>query len=858
MNIDQQTKSKNFNELIALKFQLFNSLFTSLPFYKIEKTGVLLSLFLMHCEETFESEKIKNPEQLVHDFFSKHTNALSHTEQLQLLFSFIKYVERQVVLFDALEDAAFPIVNDVQGNGTWKHLESAVLEKNKVEKLERQLKSFSLKLTLTAHPTQFYPGVVLGIINDLSTAIQKNNTNEINALLLQLGKTPFFKKEKPSPYSEAVNLIWYLENVFYTSIAGIVNNIKNISPDFVTDQNCKLIEMGFWPGGDRDGNPFVKSDTTLQVAEALKSSVLKSYYLDIRKLKRKLTFKNIDTKIEAIEKELYEIVFFKKENLAFTKSKFLDDLNLIKKILVEQHGSLFLSKLNSLITKVEIFGLHFASIDIRQESTMHENFYQELSDKNILSKPYKKSSLEEKIKLLETIPPTLNLAFDHPIHQDIYDSAYAIRSIQQSNGEAGCHRYVISQCNSVANILEVFYLFQLIGWKDCQVDVIPLFETITDLQNAPQILHQLFTHKNYQQHLQKRKFVQTVMLGFSDGTKDGGYFMANWRIFKAREELVQVAKQYDIDIVFFDGRGGPPARGGGKTHKFYASMGKNITTNQIQLTVQGQTISSNYGTTASAKYNIEQLLHAGIYGKLFNDKESTFTKDESELLEYVGRISHEKYAALKEKENFMTYLVEVSPLKFYSETNIGSRPAKRNQAKQLTLQDLRAIPYVGAWSQIKQNVTGYYGLGTALAQLKAENKFSSLQTIYQHSVFFRTLIDNCEMSMCKCYFPLTQYLSRNEAYQEVWHAIHNEFLLTQQMILELSGKKTLMEDNPVDRTSIQMRERIILPLLAIQQFGLMQLRKMEDDELSKENQKDIEQLITRCSFGIINSSRNSA
>jgi phosphoenolpyruvate carboxylase len=204
------------------------------------------------------------------------------------------------------------------------------------------------------------------------------------------------------------------------------------------------------------------------------------------------------------------------------------------------------------------------------------------------------------------------------------------------------------------------------------------------------------------------------MLGFSDGTKDGGYLMANWSIYKAKEELTAISKNFGINAVFFDGRGGPPARGGGKTHRFYASMGHDISNKEIQLTVQGQTVSSNFGTIESAQFNIEQLIHAGISNDLLSSKENTLTRAEEKLLKQLSEDSYEAYAQLKNHPAFVDYLAEISPLRFYSETNIGSRPTKRGKTSGLTLKDLRAIPFVGAFTQLKQNVTGYYGVGTAL------------------------------------------------------------------------------------------------------------------------------------------------
>ena len=368
----------------------------------------------------------------------------------------------------------------------------------------------------------------------------------------------------------------------------------------------------------------------------------------------------------------------------------------------------------------------------------------------------------------------------------------------------------------------------------------------------------LYEHPIYNAHLKKRKQQQTIMLGFSDGTKDGGYLMANWSIYKAKEALTQLSKQYDIDVIFFDGRGGPPARGGGKTHKFYASMSKNISNKEIQLTVQGQTVSSNFGTVDAARYNMEQLLNAGISNDLNAAEKIELTAEQEALIQELSEKSYQSYTSLKDHPYFMQYLVETSPLRFYSETNIASRPTKRGASARLELKDLRAIPYVGAWSQLKQNVTGYYGLGTALQQMEAAGKFSEIQKLYRQSLFIKTLIDNCEMAMKKCYFPLTEYLSEHPVYGEIWRMIYDEYELTRKYVLKLSGKHDLMEDYPVDSLSVQMRERIVLPLLTIQQFALSQYRIIQESRKKNELLSVYEKLIIRTSFGIINAARNSA
>jgi phosphoenolpyruvate carboxylase len=850
---------QQFRNLVGIRFQLYNSLFTSLPFHRIEKTGVLLSMFLLHCEESYR--KGDSPVEIVESFLTQYTAYHKEQEFIDILFRFVQFTERQVVLFDALEDAAFTKVHDMNGTGTLKHLHSEVAQTQKKHQLVDKLKDFSVRLVLTAHPTQFYTGEVLGIINDLSKALEHENAAVINTYLQQLGRTPFLKKQKPTPYDEAVSLVWFLEYIFYHTAGKIVTTLKSEYPELDTKKN-PVIAMGFWPGGDRDGNPFVTSDITLKVADELRRAILRCYYQDVRRLKRRLTFKNVEDKVVELEVKLYDNLFVPGNEANITKQQILDTLAQVRETIITQHNGLFQPLVENMISKVEVFGLHFANLDIRQESTVHGKTLESVAEKTTaLPDNYASLTNDEKIQTLLHINASISPdVLDSSLQRDTVQSALAVKHIQQYNGEAGCNRYIISQCNSALNVIEVYGIFLLAGWKkeELTIDIVPLFETIDDLLASAAIMETLYTNEIYKKHLQSRKNTQTIMLGFSDGTKDGGYIAANWGIYKAKQELTAISKKYDISVIFFDGRGGPPARGGGKTQKFYASMGHDISNKEIQLTIQGQTISSNFGIVEAAQYNIEQLIHAGISNELFATNHDTFTEHEEELMQALADEGYKSYVELKNHPYFAEYLAHASPLRFYSETNIGSRPAKRGGSAKLSLKDLRAIPFVGAWSQLKQNLTGYYGVGTALKKMEDAGRFHEVKKLYKDSLFFRTLMDNCEMAMKKSFFPLTAYLANHPKYGEIWHNMYQEFELTVQYVLKLSGNTELIEDYPVDQLSISMRERIVLPLLTIQQFALAKVRDIEEQLVQAPVKAQYEKLAMRCSFGIINAGRNSA
>ncbi len=847
---------QQFNNQVAIKFQLYNGLFTALPFHRIENTGILLSLLLSECEEGFQQKL--SPERIIDHFFSKQISAKSEDERIDMLFRFTQYAERQVVLFDALEDAAFTSVNDTGGAGTLKYLLADVATKDREEDLRQKLSDFCVQLVLTAHPTQFYTGSVLGIIHDTTKAVIENNVFNINTYLQQLGKTPFLKKQKPTPYDEAVSLMWFLENVFYNAAGDIMSQITGKYPDMLAQKNT-IIKMGFWPGGDRDGNPFVTAATTLRVADALRCLIIKCYYLDVRQMRRRLTFSGVEPLVISLEKKLYDSIYVPENRTAISQEIIMDMLLQTKEILIRDHNSLFIHLVNDLINKVHVFGLHFAALDIRQESGIHGDVLNTIAEKeNILPKNYASLGEEEKMKLLGGIRSTATNYVYEGIIKDTLQTIAAMKRVQKYNGEQGCNRYIISQCKTALNVLEVYGLFLLSGWKAAEltVDILPLFETVDDLRNAASVMKDLYANKVYEEHLKRRGNKQTIMLGFSDGTKDGGYLMANWSIYKAKEELSAISKENGIDVVFFDGRGGPPARGGGKTHRFYSSMGKNIASKEIQVTVQGQTISSSFGTVDAAKYNIEQLLSAGVSNTLFSTLETTLKEKDEQLMQQLSDDSYRKYIELKDHPNFMQYLNDISPLQYYSETNIGSRPSKRGSGD-LTLKDLRAIPYVGAWSQLKQNVTGFYGVGTALRILEEAGRFNEIKELHERSLFIKTLFDNCEMAMKKCFFPLTEHLASHPVYGPIWKMIHDEFLLTKKYILLLTERNQLMENYAVDKLSVEMRERIVLPLSTIQQYAIGKINSLGNGNEDDAKKAVYKKLVIRSSFGIINAARNS-
>ena len=856
-------KIERFNQDVLSKYHIYNSVFITLPFDSIDNTGVLLPLFTETCETGFKKQE--TPKEIFDFFSNKFLNNASETEKIDLMFRFIQYIERQIVLFDAIEDAAFADVNNMEGLGSLRDIKEKSAAKEKDAELIDFLESFNVRTVLTAHPTQFYPGPVLGIINDLTEAIRLNDLLKIKQLLAQLGKTPFIQEKKPNPYDEAVSLIWYLENVFYATSGEIVHYLQKNILQGKAIQN-RLIKLGFWPGGDRDGNPFVTTEITLKVAERLRTSILKCYYVEMRNLKRKLTFSGVDALVSELEQKLYRSVFYSKGEIYITLEELLSQLNKIRTIIIEKHQSLYLDELEAFLIKINLFGFHFATLDIRQNSKIHDAVFKDVvrhylkSGGDVFPENYFELSETEKLNVLSKVKGNLNPAdFEDEITRSTLESVQAIKTIQQANGEYGANRYIISNNESALNVMETFAMIRLNNWENPTVDIIPLFESVDDLQHAHQIMEQLYTNPEYAKHLKSRGNKQTIMLGFSDGTKDGGYLMANWSIYQAKISLTEISRKYGVKAIFFDGRGGPPARGGGKTHKFYASLGPKIENNEIQITIQGQTISSNFGTLDSCRYNIENLLSAGVTNQVFGKEKNELSANETEILTQLADLGYEKYLSFKNHPKFIPYLEKMSTLKYYSKTNIGSRPSKRSKSESLDFADLRAIPFVGSWSQLKQNVPGFFGVGSALKHFEESGQWDKVHDLYHNSLFFRTLLENSMMSLAKSFLPLTAYMRKDAEFGEFWQIIYDEFSETKRLLLKIADHKTLMENYPDGIASIQIRERIVLPLLTIQQYALLRINELNKDAVANDELiKVYEKIVTRSLFGNTNASRNSA
>jgi len=872
-----------FHSQVAMKFRLYSGLFHDLPYEHIRQAGITLPLFAQYCREALEAGK--HPVDIVESFFTRRLEMDDEAARFDRMFAYLRLIERQVVLFDAVEDAAFNDLRDIEGPGSLHDILGRIKLSGKKAALGKLLESFGVRIVLTAHPTQFYTEHVLGIIAELREAIQGDNVAGVHRLLLQLGRTRFKKKEQPTPFDEAKAILWFMENVIYSVLPAVHGDLlQALLPDWNERiGNKPVLELGFWPGGDRDGNPNVHASTTRDVGKLLGNSIAGLYVDGLAELSRRLTFDGITEILERCKLELQNRLSSDGKAGYQNPEALLADLQLARSMLVERHDGLFVEELERFAMAVRCFGFHFASVDLRQDSRViakaMDVVFTTLSPKELgtqtavhqakgydASRPF--SSLEQADRLqalcalnevfLTGKLHTMLAKVEDPVLRDCFEMFLSAREVQQRNGAAGIHRFVISNTQGPADVLSVRLLSILAGYTaaDTGFDIVPLFETVDDLDSAEATMRTLYELPVYRSHLEQRGNDQHIMLGFSDGTKDGGYVTANWYIYRAKQALSLLSREAGIQVVFFDGRGGPPARGGGNTHKFYRSLGRDIESRCIHLTIQGQTISSMYGHTTSARYNLEQLLSAVLDNNLFDQNEDWhLDEQEARLIDELSGHAHTAYVALRKHGSFLDYLQEQSPLQWYAQANISSRPSKRPGSGALKLEDLRAIPFVGAWSQLKQNIPGYYGFGTAMKILDEAGRLDELRQLYRDSLYFRTLAENSMQSLSKVYLPLTSWQEKDPRFAELRSMIGAEVERSIHYLLAISGQDALLSEDPLNRASISLREELTLPASLIQQYAIARIRAQET--ASPAAQASLQKMIVKSMALCVNASRNS-
>ncbi|MEX0360622.1 MAG: phosphoenolpyruvate carboxylase, partial [Allomuricauda sp.] len=491
---------EEFRKSVTNKFNVYNSLFLSLPYRDIENVGMLIPLLLDQCQLGLRAGK--QPQEILETFFTNFMDIKDERERLDFMFKIIQYVERQVVLYDSVEDSAFPKLQEYTNSLSVKDYFELVNQTKNWDKIAKNLSSFSARFVLTAHPTQFYTPAVLDIIAELRKLIHKDKIDDIDLTLQQLGLTSLVNSKKPTPLDEAKNIIYILRNTYYDAIGELFEYIKsNIrDEDFA---NYNIIKLGFWPGGDRDGNPFVTADITRKVADELRLTLMKCYYNELKALRKKLTFKSIQEDLLTLSGRLYKAMFDARSIISYPE--IMERLDAIREKLEANHHGLYLKELDRFINKVHIFKTHFATLDIRQDHSKHYVTVETiLKQQGAIKESLDELSQEELVHwLLEKDLKLDPSDYEEDIVRDTLTNIGQLKEIQLSNGEEGCNRYIISNSEDIYSVFFVFGLFRWCGWKTEEItfDIIPLFETMKGMEASEEVMQTFFDTPIYRAHL---------------------------------------------------------------------------------------------------------------------------------------------------------------------------------------------------------------------------------------------------------------------------------------------------------------------------------------------------------------------
>lgn len=549
-----------------------------------------------------------------------------------------------------------------------------------------------------------------------------------------------------------------------------------------------------------------------------------------------------------------------------TAKEFKEDLQVIYDSLIEHHGeALVTGDLTELLQAVDVFGFFLASIDMRQDSSVHEACVAELLVSANIVKDYSSLSEEEKCQVLlkQLLEDPRILSATHEPKSELLQKELEIfktaRQLKDALGEEVIKQNIISHSTSVSDLLELAIMLKEVGLIDengTRVQIVPLFETIEDLDNSCETMEKYLSLPIAQKWIASKNNYQEIMLGYSDSNKDGGYLSSCWTLYKAQQQLTAIGDKFGVKITFFHGRGGTVGRGGGPTYEAITSQPLRSINDRIRLTEQGEVIGNKYGNKDAAYYNLEMLVSAAINRMVTHKKSDAHTSNKYErIMDQVVERSYQIYRDLVfGDERFYDYFFESSPIKAISSFNIGSRPAARKTITEIG--GLRAIPWVFSWSQSRVMFPGWYGVGSSFKEFidqDPENNLAFLQLMYKRWPFFKSLLSNVDMVLSKSNMNIAfEYaqLCEDQNVRDIFNIILDEWQLTKNVILEIEGHDELLAENTYLRDSLDYR----MPYFNVLNYIQLELiKRQRNGQLTPDQEKLIHITINGIATGLRNS-----
>ena len=759
--------------------------------------------------------------------------------------------------------------------------------------LQTWIDNFSVRPVFTAHPTEAARRSVLGKMTTISELLQQpdsqTQTKRLAETIDLLWQTDELRLGRPEPLDEAVNSIYYLDELLQQTVpevlAEFASEVKRLGVDL--SLSAKPLSFGTWIGGDRDGNPNITADVTRSAILLQNSHFTRTLLLHLDQLVQGVS---ISTKLTGVSKELEKSVLDDLEKLPEIESRYrrinaeepyrlkvtairhkllitqqrhtdnsahvpgrdyknsaelLSDFEIMRKSLMANNGQLIATGLLERITRaITAFGLSHAKMDIREHSDAHHYLLKQLfidSSAEIINKELESSKSVDLTKL------------DEQANKCLKTFITSGELIDQFGPEV-IESYIISMTKSANDVLAAVLIGKLAGLISldanksfAKIGFVPLLETVAELRAADQILDDLLSNKSYRKIVTMRGQVQEVMLGYSDSNKDAGITTSQWEIHKAQRKLRDVAHKHGVKLRLFHGRGGSVGRGGGPTYDALIALPWGSIDGQIKMTEQGEVISDKYGLPALAKENLELTLAAALEATILNRKPRQSSQDLSswdECMDLISEHAFSAYRKLVDQEELPAYFYSSTPVEQLGNMFLGSRPSRRPDAAS-GLESLRAIPWVFGWTQSRQIVPGWYGVGSGLKAARLAGKSDLLQKLLKDWHFFSTFISNVEMTLAKTDLAIAQrYVTTlvDPSLHKIFDQIKAEYELTVAELLLMTNKTEILGNQPILARTLQVRDTYLAPIQLLQISLLKRVRE----------QKDIDPLLARALLLTIN------
>ena len=770
------------------------------------------------------------------------------------------------------------------------------------QQVEEILHSIDVVPVFTAHPTEATRQTILRKILIISQLLIRKETvistpHELTDIYAQLQtaitllwQSNEIRFHKVTVKDEIQHGLFFFEQVLYNGIPEFYRSLNDEIKNTFALKNVSnaIINFGSWMGGDRDGHPFVTAEVTKETVMKHQKTLINLYSHDLD-----LLYNSISTSLHkvnasealksSIDKERVLLDLKERDNILrdsseiyrtkllfiYTKlqntierkglfynnaDEYIVDLKMIYDSLVKNKGELIAEfRILPLLYKAKTFKFHLLSLDIRQNASLLRRAINEIFQYAEVQQNFSSLPEEEKITIL-----TRQFLITRPLikSEDVFQfetrqvlpEFALIKWARENVSKDACNDYIISTNSFVSDVLTALLLAKEAGLIEVyhgeiissNVDLLPLFETIEDLQNASEQMKVLFENDAYKRQLKERNFVQKVMIGYSDSNKDGGIVTSNFELYKAQIKMKNLCKEKKVELILFHGRGGSTSRGGGPLNQSILAQPQGTIDGKIKITEQGEIISSKYLIPEIAERSLELMTSAVILATAktkFRQKEDAFYKYEKQF-EKISQFAFEHYRGLIHNPNFYHYFRTATPIDIIERIEIGSRPPSRKKGHDI--RNLRAIPWVFSWTQNRQSITGWYGFGFAITKAVEEKliTWKQLKQMFGEWDFFKALVENIEMVLLKTDFTIaSEYLTlcgNDKSSIEIFNLIKNGYESSRDAVLKITGEKALLDSNKSLQRSLLLRNPYIDPISFIQVAFMKKYRKKNISSSEKE------------------------